>query len=172
MTVNTGYGVAVFYIVLMGIGLGITMPLFTIAVQNAVPYAVMGVATSTTAFFRSIGGAVGLAIFGSLMNNRFASELVSGISPTVKEIISPEPLDSLAHNPQALLSTEAAEQLKSVFEPFGQQGAAYFDHLFEALKLALNSAITHVFLIGFFIVIVAWVANLFIKEIPLRKTHV
>jgi len=42
----------------------------------------------------------------------------------------------------------------------------------ETLKLALNSAITQVFLIGCGVVIVAWVVNLFIKEIPLRKSHV
>jgi len=172
MTVETSYARAVFYIILTGIGLGITMPLYTIAVQNAVPYAVMGVATSSTAFFRSIGGALGLAIFGSVMNNRFASELVNGISPAAKEIISPEPLDSLAHNPQALMSPEAAEQLWSFFEPFGEQGAALFEHVFEALKLALSSAITQVFFIGLIVVAIAWVVNLFIKEIPLRKTHV
>jgi len=172
MTVETSYARAVFYIILTGIGLGITMPLYTIAVQNAVPYAVMGVATSSTAFFRSIGGALGLAIFGSVMNNRFASELVTRISPAAKEIISPEPLDSLAHNPQALMSPEAAEQLWSFFEPFGEQGAAIFEHVFEALKLALSSAITQVFFIGLIVVAIAWVVNLFIKEIPLRKTHV
>lgn len=172
MTVETSYARAVFYIILTGLGLGISMPLYIIAVQNAVPYAIMGVATSTTAFFRSIGGAFGLAIFGSVMNNRFASELVNGISPAAKEIISPEPLDSLAHNPQALMSPEAAEQLWSFFEPFGEQGAALFEHVFEALKLALSSAITQVFFIGFIVVAIAWVVNLFIKEIPLRKTHV
>ncbi len=172
MTVETSYARAVFYIILTGLGLGISMPLYIIAVQNAVPYAIMGVATSTTAFFRSIGGAFGLAIFGSVMNNRFASELVNGISPAAKEIISPEPLDSLAHNPQALMSPEAAEQLWSFFEPFGEQGAALFEHVFEVLKLALSSAITQVFFIGFIVVAIAWVVNLFIKEIPLRKTHV
>jgi EmrB/QacA subfamily drug resistance transporter len=172
MTAETSYAMAIFYIILMGVGLGVAMPLYVIAVQNAVPYSVMGVATSTTAFFRSMGGAFGLAIYGSIMNNRFASELVNGISPEVKEIISPEPLDSLARNPQALIDPEAAAQLEEVFEPLGEQGAVYFQYLLEALKTALSSAITYVFLIGFFIVIVAWLANFFIKEIPLRKTNV
>jgi EmrB/QacA subfamily drug resistance transporter len=172
MTVETSYARAVFYIVVTGLGLGITMPLYTIAVQNAVPYAVMGVATSSTAFFRSIGGALGLAILGSVMNNHFASELVSRISPEAKEIISPEPLESLAHNPQALISPEAADQLMSFFEPFGQQGAVLFEHVLESLKLSLNSAITQVFFIGLIAILVAWAVNLVIKEIPLRKTHV
>jgi len=172
MTVETSYARAVFYIVVTGLGLGVTMPLYTIAVQNAVPYAVMGVATSSTAFFRSIGGAFGLAVFGSVMNNRFASELINGVSAEAKEVISPEPLGSLAHNPQALINPEAQEELMGFFEPLGEQGAALFDQVLETLKLALNSAITLVFLIGLGVVIVAWVVNLFIKEIPLRKSHI
>jgi hypothetical protein len=172
MTVETSYARAVFYIVVTGLGLGITMPLYTIAVQNAVPYAVMGVATSSTAFFRSIGGAFGLAVLGAVMNNRFASDLINGLSPAAKEVISPEPLGSLAHNPQALLDPGAQTVLMAFFEPLGEQGVALFNQVLETLKLALNSAITQVFLIGCGVVIVAWVVNLFIKEIPLRKSHV
>ena len=172
ITVGTGYATAVFYIIIMGIGLGISMPLYIIAVQNAVPYAVMGVATSTTAFFRSIGGAFGLAIFGSIMNNSFGSRLVENISPEAREIISPEPLESLAQNPQALIDPEAAEQLRGIFEPLGEQGAALFQHVIEALKISLSSAITQIFFISLVIIIVAWIVNLFLKEIPLRKTHV
>jgi len=142
--------------------------------QGMVGLAIMaaGMATSTTAFFRSLGGAFGLAILGSVMANRFASELVNGISPAAKEIISPEPLGSLAHNPQALIDPEAQAGLMAFFEPLGEQGAALFEHVMEVLKLALNSAITQVFLIGLGVVIAAWVVNLFLKEIPLRKTHV
>jgi len=172
MTAETSYARAVFYIVVTGLGLGISMPLYTIAVQNAVPYAVMGVATSSTAFFRSIGGAFGLAVLGAVMNNHFASELVNGISPAAKEVISPEPLGSLAHNPQALIDPQAQAGLMAFFEPLGEQGAALFENVLEALKLALNSAITQVFFIGLIVVVIAWVVNLFIKEIPLRKSHI
>ena len=151
--------------------MGISMPLYTIAVQNAVPYAVMGVATATTQFFRSIGAAFGLAILGSVMNNRFASELSGGLSPGAKEMIPPESLDELARNPQALLDPEAADRLRSIFEPFGQPGVELFEHVIDVLQMALSSAIAQVFLIGLAFVVVAWVVNLFLKEIPLRKTH-
>jgi EmrB/QacA subfamily drug resistance transporter len=171
MGVETSYAKAVTYIIVMGLGLGISMPLYTIAVQNAVPYAVMGVATSTTAFFRSIGGAFGLAVLGSVMNNRFAADFLGGLPTAAKDVIPPESLDSLAHNPQALLDASAAEQLRSVFEPLGQQGLALYEQVIEALKAALSSSITEVFLIGLVFVVLAWVANMFLKEIPLRKTH-
>jgi hypothetical protein len=97
------------------------MPVYVIAIQNAVPYSIMGVATSTNTFFRSIGGAVGLAIAGSVMNNRLADELTGGLPPEIS----------------------ASE--------------------------ALNSALTEVFFIAFCAIVVAFIINLFLKEIPLRK---
>ena len=172
MSVETSYARAVTNIVLVGFGLGITMPLYVIAVQNAVPYSAMGIATSSAAFFRSIGGAFGLAIFGAVMNSRFASEFLGGLSPEAKVVIPPAQLDALVHNPQALLSPEAQDQLRAAFEQMGPQGASLFEQVFHTLKLALTSGITQVFFIGLVVVSVAWVVNLFLKEIPLRNQHV
>ncbi|MBE2252924.1 MAG: DHA2 family efflux MFS transporter permease subunit [Myxococcus sp.] len=62
--------------VLLGLGLGPSIPLYTLAVQNAVPPHQMGVATSMTTFFRSMGSTVGVAIVGSLFATTF-SESVS-----------------------------------------------------------------------------------------------
>jgi hypothetical protein len=131
----------------------------------------MGAATSTAAFFRSIGGAFGLAIFGSVMNNRFSSEFTNGLPSAVQAVIPQDLLKSLTHNPQALFSTGASDQLKSAFEQLGPQGAALFQQVLQTLKLSLGSAITEVFLIALILVAVGWVANLFLKEIPLRKHY-
>ncbi|MFC2068079.1 MDR family MFS transporter [Chloroflexota bacterium] len=171
MTVETNYTTIVFNIVLLGFGLGITMPLYTIAVQNAVPYNFLGVATSSTAFFRSLGGSVSLAIFGSVMNNRFSSELVSSLPPVVKKAIPPETLASLAHNPQALVNPQAQAQLRIIFNQLGSQGADLFKEMLRTLRSALSSAISEVFLIGLYVLIIGFIINLFIKEIPLRKHH-
>ncbi|MBM2825049.1 MAG: drug resistance transporter, EmrB/QacA subfamily [Dehalococcoidales bacterium] len=171
MTVDTSYASAVLNIVITGFGLGITMPLYVIAVQNAVSYNVLGVATSSTAFFRSLGGSVGLAIFGSVMNNRFASELGSRLPSTVKALIPPEQLSFLAHNPQALVSTGAQGQLQSILEQAGPQGPALFQQVLEVLRQALASALSQVFLFALLVVAIAFLTNLFIREIPLRKQH-
>ena len=120
MSPETTNARAITNIVITGFGLGITMPLYIIAVQNAVPYAVLGTATSSTAFFRSIAGAFGLTIFGTIMNNRFASEFLGGLSDQAKTVIPPEQLDLLVHNPQALFSINATDQLRSSFEQAGQ----------------------------------------------------
>jgi EmrB/QacA subfamily drug resistance transporter len=172
MTADTSHGTAVLYIVLVGLGLGSTMPLYVIAIQNAVPYPVLGIATSTTAFFRQIGGVFGLAILGSVMNNRFASHLVAGLSDQTAKALSPEPLNSLTTNPQALVSAEAQDKLRAVLDTmFGTNGPAVFQEVLQALKVALSSAVTQAFLIGFAVVAVAWVVNFFLREIPLRKEN-
>lgn len=171
MTVETNYASAMVNIIITGFGLGITMPLYTIAVQNAVPYNILGVATSSTAFFRSIGGSVGLAIFGSVMNNRFASELGSRLPSAIKALIPPDQLSALSHNPQALMSPEAQLQLQRMLEQMGSQGTALFQQVLQALRQSLDSALSQVFLFALFAVAIAFLINFFIKEIPLRRQH-
>jgi EmrB/QacA subfamily drug resistance transporter len=171
MSLNTSYSTVVTNTVLVGLGLGITMPVYTIAVQNAVPYSMLGVASSSVAFFRSVGGAVGLAILGSVMNNRFATELTSQIPASIKAIIPPDKLNDLVHNPQALISPEAQAQLKTILNQLGSQGSSIYDQLLHGLRQALTLAISEAFFIGFFIILGALVITFFLKEIPLRTQH-
>jgi hypothetical protein len=171
MTVNTTSGIAVRNMVITGFGLGITMPLYMLAVQNAVPYNILGAATSTTAFFRSIGGSFGLAVFGSVMNNRFAVELGARLPPEFIQMVPPQQLDTLMHNPQALMSPEAESQLGEIIKNMGDQGAALLQQVMQALRESLALSISHVFLYSFFAMVLAFVINLFLKEIPLRTHH-
>ncbi len=171
MGVGTEYIVAVLSVALTGFGLGVTIPLYTIAVQNAVPYNVLGIATSLTIFFRTIGGSVGLALLGSVMSSRFSAELTARLPAAIKGMISPQVINSLASNPQALVSAEAQARLQSLFAQMGPSGAALYEQVFQALRESLSSAISDVFLISVFIMLIAFVANFFLKEIPLRKEH-
>jgi len=59
----------------LGIGLGPGQSLFNLAVQNAVPREVLGVATSSSQFFRQIGSTIGVALFGTALTNRLSSGL-------------------------------------------------------------------------------------------------
>ncbi|MFC2122243.1 MDR family MFS transporter [Bacteroidota bacterium] len=171
MTMETSTSVAVFNTVIMSFGLGITMPIYIIAVQNAVPYKILGVATSSTAFLRSIGGSVGLAIFGSVMSNRFGIKFMDNISSEVKEIIPQERLEFIARNPQALVSPEAQVQLNTMFEQIAPGSSQLLHQVLQALKGALEFALSEVFLIGFIAVLIAFIINLFLREIPLHTQH-
>ena len=82
-----------------------------------------------------------------------------------------EQLQALVHNPQALVSPESQAQLSNLFSDAGPDGAVYLEQLLQTLREALSSALSYVFVIGFLIVIFAFVVNFFIKEIPLRRHH-
>ena len=65
------------YMVVLGVGLGMVMQVLILAVQNDVPAGELGVATASVAFFRSLGGSIGTAMFGTLMASRLATELAA-----------------------------------------------------------------------------------------------
>ena len=131
----------------------------------------LGTATSSVPFFRSIGGSMGLAIFGSVLNNRFASQFLGSIPTVVKTTIPADQLSSLAYNPQALVSVPAQVQLRDTFNVFGSQGQALYDQTLQALRQSLSSAIARVFLITLFVGIASFIICLFLKEIPLLKKY-
>ena len=63
------------YFFIVGAGLGLVMQILVLAVQNAVDFRDMGVATSSSQFFRSMGGTFGTAIFGTILSNQLAHNL-------------------------------------------------------------------------------------------------
>jgi EmrB/QacA subfamily drug resistance transporter len=73
--VETPTLVASSYMLVLGLGLGMVMQVLVLAVQNAVPYSVLGVATSSVTLFRSVGAAVGVSLFGALFASGLASRL-------------------------------------------------------------------------------------------------
>jgi EmrB/QacA subfamily drug resistance transporter len=164
MTVDTTYWTAVINIVITGFGLGITMPVFLIAVQNTVPHSVLGIATSTNTFFRTVGGAIGLAIVGSVMNGKFLSEFINNLSADVAAIIPPEQLNAIADNPQALVSSEAQAQLQSIFAGLGERGIQLFYNLVTTLREALSTALSEVFLVSFTVVIIALLFTFYLRK--------
>src|SRR5205823_7629155 len=75
-----------------GLGIGATLPVFTLAVQNAFEHEMLGVATASSQLFRSIGATVGTAVLGSVLNARLAHELGSfGQSPWLRVVSNAVP---------------------------------------------------------------------------------
>jgi hypothetical protein len=150
--------------------MGPTMPVFTLAAQNAVKMSQLGVVTSLTQFARSIGSTLGVAIFGTILTNRFAPAVLAALPPEVKAAL---PADRLAQflNPQALLNPQAAEQMRQQLLALGPQGAQIFDTLLQAIKLALVMALHDVFLLGAVLSACGVVTVMFLKELPLRKSY-
>lgn len=167
---DTPRSTAVIYLILVGFGNGILMPLYMITVQNAVPYNMLGSATATLNVVRTLGGIFGMAAYGSIMNQVFFSEFFNRLTPDLQAVLSNERWLEIARNPQALVNPVGKVSLMEQFSQLGVQGMANFGHLLSILQNSLGSALTKIFLISFIMILFAFVLNLFIREIPLRTS--
>jgi EmrB/QacA subfamily drug resistance transporter len=129
---------------ILGLGMGMTMPTIVLAVQNAVDWKDLGAATAATTFFRSLGGAVGLAAYGAVMSARLNAEL-------------PRLLPAGTAFDTSLLQSPSA--IRDLPPEVG-----------NAVIEALSTAVTAIFLVGIPVMAAAFVASFFIKELPLRET--
>ena len=167
---ETDYLTVVRNMMIVGLGMGPTMPVFTLAAQNAVGMGQLGVVTALTQFARSIGSTLGVAVFGSLLTNRFAPAFQSALPAEVRSVIPPDRLAQF-QNPQALLNPAAADAMRQQLAALGPQGAQIFDELFGTIKLALVAALHDVFLLGTVLAVLGVVTVVFLQELPLRKSY-
>jgi predicted MFS family arabinose efflux permease len=102
-------------LVVLGLGLGMVMQVLVLAAQNAVPYRLLGVATSGSTLFRQIGGSIGVSAFGAIFANRLASGLASRLPPGLKlpAVANPQ---VVAHLPAAL-HTPYVEAVAAALRP-------------------------------------------------------
>lgn len=121
MTSRTTIAEASFDMLVLGLGLGLIMQVLVIAVQNAVDYRDLGVATSGATLFRLIGGSMGTAILGTIFASgligRLASSLPAGMpaTPTAGTGLSPQMLDRLPEATHALYVSAFTASLSTVF---------------------------------------------------------
>jgi EmrB/QacA subfamily drug resistance transporter len=167
---DTDFGTVLRNMVIIGIGMGPTMPVFTLAAQNAVGMGQLGVVTSLTQFARSIGSTLGVAVFGSLLINRFGPAFREALPPQVTAVV---PADRLAQfqNPQVLLNPEAADGLRNGLAQLGPQGAQLFDAVFGGIRVALVLSLHDLFLAGAGLTALGVVVVLFLRELPLRTSY-
>ncbi len=169
MPADVSSAVVIRNMIVLGLGIGVSMSLFTIIVQNAFPIRQLGEVTASITFFRSIGGTIGAALFGTVMTNRFHAAFNANLSPEVRQVIPPAQLEQLG-NPQVLLSEETTASLRELFGSFGASGADLLDQFTVTVRDSLSSAIGDLFLAGTVMMALAVVAVLFLREIPLRSS--
>lgn len=134
---HTLYG----YIGLLGAGLGMVMQVLVLAAQNSVEKSQMGVATSSTTLFRSIGSSIGVAVFGAIFTQSLQSRLLATV-----------PADTTL--PRAL-SAESIHQLPDTVRQF--------------YLAAFGGAIHNVYQVAACVMALAFLLALFMKDSPLRK---
>ncbi len=177
MTPATTFLTAVILIMVAGLGNGIIMPIHTIAVQNSVPYSVMGAATSLIQLLRPLGGVFGLAVVGSVLNNRFGSYFYNNLSPAVKDVVSMQELRAITDNPQALINPQAQDVLRAMFDSVGAQAAELFNQLMTTLREALSTSLSMIFIVFFVVTVAGLIANFFltgvkhaVRKVPKEET--
>jgi len=166
LNVNSVYTDLIIAMIVFGLGLGFSMSLYTVIVQNALPTRI-GEATSGLIFFRSIGATVAVAAMGSILTSTYVTAFHNAIPAQVKAVV-PANMLSVFDNPNILLSPGIQQQLLARLATFGPQGKALFAQLMEAVKIGLTSGIHNVFLLSTVLMCIGFVAIFFLKEIPLR----
>jgi fucose permease len=152
----------------LGLGIGVSMTAFNTIAQNAFVRSRIGQVTVATAFFREIGGTIGLAILGSFMTSRFVEQFQQHLPTDLKAANPPAQLAQF-ENPQLLLSSGVAERIHQGFVAYGPGGEALYRQLMATIQVSLADAVTRCFLIATLLIAVGFVATLFLREIPLRK---
>lgn len=168
MDSNTSQYAIVLFLCTVGFGLGIGMTVFTLTIQNSVEQSYLGVATASAQLFRSIGGTVGVALMGTVLNQRMTDKMgeLAGESQGLSNI-PPEMAQSFEalKNPQILLDHEKLEEIKGMLPPQMQE---IFTNLLHVLQDAMTYALSGVFFIGMVIMVIAVILTFFLKEVPLR----
>ncbi|WP_400247837.1 MDR family MFS transporter [Niallia sp. JL1B1071] len=165
---------AILSMIVFGLGLGIGMPVFSIATQNAVSHKELGVVTASTQLFRNLGGTIGIAVMGTVMANNLKTNLENTMqnSPVVKDLATVDPKISEQiigfANPQALMNKPLLEQTEASLPADVQP---IFAKMIEGIRDALGDTLSTVFLTGTIVLVVAFLLVFFLKEIPLRTTN-
>ncbi|SET47632.1 MDR family MFS transporter [Hymenobacter actinosclerus] len=139
------------YLLICGVGLGPSMPLYTLAIQNAVEPQFIGQATSASQFFRQIGGAIAASVLGVILSLGLSSVLPAA-----------GPAGGVA--PSAAAAQAAPVGEGPVVVPAGTPAS-------PELKAAFSKAISQVYLVTLLLVAAGFVMTLFVPELPLRKTN-
>ena len=143
-------------LIVVGLGIGTTFPLYLTAVQIALPRQYMGVASSQIQFWRNLGGTVGSAILGAVLANRLPDYLKTRVSDL--------------HLPaQVANSLPKGGSANSILDPtlLAKLPPAFV----HAIRLALSDTLHDIYIIAGLILIVALVSTVFLKEVPLTSAR-
>ena len=150
----------------LGLGMGFGIALYTLVVQNALPRKI-GQATSALVFFRQIGGTIGLAAMGSVMTSAYLPAFQNALPAAVKRVVSAQLLAAF-NNPQILLSPDALTKMQSNAAAAGPGAVALLNQVIVAVKTGLAQGIHNVFVLSLVIMILGLISVFFLKEITLK----
>ena len=147
MSADTPYWKLAVAMAMVGIGVGSTQQNLVLAVQNQVALRDMGAASSTVSFFRSLGGAAGVAGLGALLSSHVSAAVTSGLT---------------AIGVPASASSSSSGQIPNL--------ATLPAPIRSVVEHAYGDSVALTFLLAAPLALIALVAILFLREVPLRQT--
>jgi EmrB/QacA subfamily drug resistance transporter len=151
-------------ILIIGGGLGLTFPLTLVAVQSALPREFIGVASSQVQFWRNLGGTIGSAVLGSILVNRLPGAIADQVAALHLPPGFKLPGSGGGGSPQQLFDPAHLAALRAQVPP---QLAPLFDQVIHATRVGLANTMQELFLIAAAILVIALVATLFLREVPI-----
>ena len=134
------------FMAVLGLGLGATMQNLVLAVQNNTAQSDMGAASSVVAFFRSMGGSIGVSALGAVLSHQVAAKVAEGLA-------------AIGVATSCHAESHSIPDLDSLPGPV----RAIFEQAF-------GEATGHIFLVAVPFAVAAFLCVLFIREVPLRTT--
>jgi len=153
---TTSFGILSIYAIMVGAGLGLSMQTIVIALQNSVDFQDMGIATSSNTFFRSLGGAFGTAIFGTIFSNRVAYYLQDNIA----SLQSTDPQSLTGFDPAKLKEITTNTSVITTLPPV----------IRETVLHSFAQTFHMVFLAAAPVTFIGFVLAFFLKEKPLQSS--
>ncbi len=192
MTISTNLLEAATFMITAGLGLGVFFSILTLAAQNALPRSSLGVGTGAVRFLGQLGGVLGVAIVGSIVNCTVSSDILNRLPASTQQQLTPAGL-KFATNPQVLVNSTYHDTVVKTAQGFAVQHATasipagpqhdqivhtvaaqavhqtntLLNQVFSALKESLAVAIQHGFLAVLLFSGMMIVATFFLKDLPL-----
>lgn len=163
MNENTSFAQAVAYVSLTGLGLGGTMSTCNLAVQNSVPFRLVGSATSAIQFSRLFSGTLGLAVLGVVLTASFSSRLEDTVSASVRAALAQGQFEAIKQDPRMLVDPSAIDALRAGFAERGLDGAQMADTFLGTLSSALVGGMGDAFTLSALVVGLSLFAALFLR---------
>lgn len=169
ISMDTPIFLMILFLSIIGIGLGLSMPVFSLTVQNAVPLRELGVASASSQLFRNLGNTIGVGVLGSVMSSKMASRMTEefagqeGSGQIDLSAEQEEQIGALA-NPEVLLDRPKLDEITSQMP---EDMLPFANDMIETIRGVFSDALTTTFLAGAIIMVVGVGFAFLVRAIPL-----
>jgi EmrB/QacA subfamily drug resistance transporter len=179
LTPDSTHGEVSLRMLLVGLGVGPTLPLYTLVMQAASEPRDTGVVTATATFSRLLGQVIGLALFGTLFATSLSQAIARGVGPelaplppAVRQSIVGGAGTAAAHGEGGVsvaFDTAAARRRVTQIAPDDPRAHAAIPRVHRAFQLAFTGAVSLLFRVGIALAVLAFIITAFMPAVQLRR---